>query len=114
MVHRGRSLCRLHARILFVPGKYISKLRNGAQYVALTVDVISAAQTSQMYLTPPSVPLTAVFFLIKPILVTGVVPAQEGVLAWGLPRSAPMQGDYQGVTVDGNAAAKRTVAVPAF
>jgi len=89
MVHRDRSLYKLHAHILCVPGKYVSKAWNRSQYVILTVDVISAAQTSQMYLTPPSVPLTAVFFLIRPILVAGVVPAQEGVIAWGMSRPAP-------------------------
>ena len=34
----------------------------------LTVDVISIEQTSQMYFSPPSVPLEMVFFRITPIL----------------------------------------------
>ena len=34
----------------------------------LTVDVISAEQTSQTYLTPPSPPLAAVFFLMTPMV----------------------------------------------
>lgn len=34
---------------------------------ALTVFVISAEHTSQMYLTPPSVPRVTVFFLMTPI-----------------------------------------------
>ena len=35
--------------------------------VGLTVDVISAEQTSQTYFTPPSPPRVAVFFRITPI-----------------------------------------------
>lgn len=35
--------------------------------VSLTVAVMSAEQISQMYLMPPSVVLTAVFFLMRPI-----------------------------------------------
>lgn len=34
----------------------------------LTVDVMSAEQTSQTYLTPPSPPLAAVFFLMTPMI----------------------------------------------
>lgn len=34
---------------------------------SLTVDVMSAEQTSQMYLRPPSFPLTMFFLLITPI-----------------------------------------------
>ena len=33
----------------------------------LTVEVISEEQTSHTYLTPPSVPREAVFFLIRPM-----------------------------------------------
>jgi hypothetical protein len=33
-----------------------------------TVDVMSEEQTSQTYLTPPSVPRVPVFFLITPML----------------------------------------------
>lgn len=36
-------------------------------HVELTVEVISEEQTSHTYLTPPSVPREAVFFLIRPM-----------------------------------------------
>jgi len=35
----------------------------------LTVDVMSDEQTSQTYLTPPSVPRDPVFFLMRPMMV---------------------------------------------
>lgn len=37
----------------------------------LTVDVISTEQTSHMYLTPPSLPRVAVFFLMTAMLAAG-------------------------------------------
>lgn len=55
----------------------------------LTVEVMSAEHTSQIYLTPPSVPLTAVFFLMTPMscdaarhganMFTGQVPQPRNV-----------------------------------
>jgi hypothetical protein len=50
-----------------------------------TVAVMSAEQMSQMYLMPPSVVLTAVFFLMRPMVAhvwawaRGVVPGDSGV-----------------------------------
>lgn len=41
--------------------------RDGIEREQLTVDVMSALQTSQTYLTPPSPPRAAVFFLITPM-----------------------------------------------
>ena len=38
------------------------------QGLVLTVAVISAEHTSQTYLTPPSVPRMAVFFLMRPMV----------------------------------------------
>jgi hypothetical protein len=43
-------------------------LEAGKRKKNLTVDVISAEQTSQTYLTPPSPPLAAVFFLMTPMV----------------------------------------------
>lgn len=43
-------------------------VKNGDWGRGLTVAVMSAEHTSHTYLTPPSVPLMAVFFLITPIL----------------------------------------------
>lgn len=41
---------------------------SGQRKKKLTVDVMSAEQTSQTYLTPPSPPLAAVFFLMTPMV----------------------------------------------
>jgi hypothetical protein len=43
------------------------ELWNEGHLQTLTVDVMSAEQTSQTYLTPPSPPRVAVFFLITPM-----------------------------------------------
>lgn len=55
--------------------------RPGHATEALTVLVISAEHTSQMYLTPPSVPRVIVFFLMTPILTLWeVLPGVAGCL----------------------------------
>lgn len=47
----------------FVQGGIRCNVRGG-----LTVDVMSDEHTSHTYLTPPSVPRDAVFFLIRPMM----------------------------------------------
>jgi len=45
---------------------------------SLTVAVISTEHTSQTYLTPPSVPLMAVFFLMRPMMFPGYREEEVG------------------------------------
>lgn len=84
----------LHAEIVVVAdtlGASDSYLRPASQPAlqlhtsrGLTVEVISAEQTSQTYLTPPSPPRTAFFFLITPILQLqyGCAPGPNNASIW--------------------------------
>lgn len=64
--HRGRNRCR-HRSLSVPEGVLAEAQRERAWRELLTVDVMSEEQLSQTNLTPPSVPRTAVFFLIMPM-----------------------------------------------
>lgn len=83
MARKGRNRCTHGARSVFgpIPNRNVSKSpsaaigANGGGFnddarnrTELTVEVISAEQTSQTYLTPPSVVRVTVFFLMTPIV----------------------------------------------
>jgi hypothetical protein len=88
MVMRGFAIREAEdAEVVFVAGAVsasypnlqmisIDMLHQGGQ---LTVDVISAEQTSQTYFTPPSAPRAAVFLRITPIAASpgGYAPPWE-------------------------------------
>lgn len=68
MVRRDHSHCRSCGRILSGPGRWSATSLLERCRTVLTVEVISALQTSQTYLTPPSPPRAAVFLRMTPMV----------------------------------------------